>query len=124
MSQPNLITREILLSICKKPFLYIRYTHPNTERKDTFFWIGIDGINIETENISCYGYNLDTKQARDFNFPLSIQNITEAKVVDETYYETIKSRALLEDIKHDPEKYEKLFGANGSSLNILDYYSE
>lgn len=124
MSHPNLIAREILLSICKKSFLYIRYTHPNTERKDTFFWIGIDGINIETESISCYGYNLDTKQARDFNFPLSIQNITEAKVVDETYYETRKSHALLEDIKHDPEKYEKLFGANGSSLNILDYYSE
>lgn len=120
----RLLKHELLTAICKKSFLYIRYTHPNTGRRDTLFWIGINALDIEHEKIQCYGYNLDTKQSRDFNYPLQIKNITEAKVVDETYYSTKESESLLHDIKTDPEKYEKFFGNYTENLNILDYYDE
>ena len=120
----RLLRHELLTAICKKTFLYIRYSHPNTDKGDTFFWIGINTLDTENERIFCYGYNLNTKQARDFDFPLQIKNITEAKVVDETYYSTEESEKLLLDIKNEPEKYEIVFGSYTENLSILDYYEE
>lgn len=120
----QLITRELISSICKKSFLYVRYTHPGSDKKDTFFWIGVNTLDVENEKVTCFGYNLDTKQAKDFDYPLQLKNIVEAKVVDETYYSTDQSETLLENIKTEPEKYEKLFGNYSENLNILDYYEE
>lgn len=121
----QLIRHELLTAICKKSFLYIKYTHPeNPEKSDTFFWIGINNLDTENEKINCYGYNLKTNQAQDFDYPLQVRNIKEAKVVDETYYSTSDSENLLKDIKSEPEKYESFFGNSSENLNILDYYEE
>lgn len=117
------IRHEILRAICKKSFLYIQYTHPDSQKQDTFFWIGINSLDVANEKINCYGYNLHTKQAKDL-FPLSVNKIRDAKVVDETWYETKDSQKLLEDIKTVPLKYENFFGNHLSNLNILDYYEE
>lgn len=117
------IRHEILRAICKKSFLSIRYTHTDSGKQDTFFWIGINSLDIENEKINCYGYNLHTKQAKNL-FPLSVSKIADAKVVDETWYETKDSQKLLDDIKTVPLKYENFFGNHLSNLNILDYYEE
>lgn len=118
-----LIKHELLTSICKRNFLYICYTHPNTDKPDTFFWIGINNIDIENSKVSFYGYNLKTNEGKDFPL-LPIDNIKNAKVVDETYYSTDESESLLKDIKTNPEKYENLFGNYLDNNNILDYYEE
>lgn len=122
-SNEALIKHEILISICKKSFLYIQYTHPKTEKPDTYFWIGINNINLENNTISFYGYNIKTKEGKDFPF-LPIDNIIDAKIVDETFYSTEESELLLNNIKTEPEKYEKLFGKYLDNNNILDYYEE
>lgn len=125
MERTNLnIRHEILSAICKKSFLYVRYTHPHTDKKDTFFWIGIDNLNVKNNNVYCFGYNIDTNKSSQFDKPISIDRIKEAKVVDETYYCSESSEKLLHDIKTSPETYEPLFGDYTENLNILDYYEE
>lgn len=116
------VTHELLKGIYKKNFISIEYINFKGELKK--YWIGINDIDVQNRKLSVFGFNVNSKQCADFDYPISLDSIKNAQSIDETYYETEKSENLRSEIKNNPDKFVSIFNGKTENLKILDYLEE
>ena len=114
----NEISKAIFRAIHEGKWLQIEYQ--NKSEKLTKFWIGILDLDFRKRSLSVDGLHIVQMSRKQYDV-LYIDSIRSAKVIEGSYQ--AKNEKLIQDIKHQPEKYEGLFG-NIANLKILNYLAE
>ncbi len=117
---------DVLLKIYEavkdKKWLYIDYV--NTQKKSTSYYIGINDIDFKNDRVFCEIFNptIDYDTMEDAH-PIILSNIVNARVVDNTYYES--SKTLINKLDERKETSQEF---NDACLaldnNIISYLSE
>ena len=114
----NDISKAIFRAIHEGKWLQIEYR--NRDEKLTKFWIGILDLNVKKRTLSVDGLHIVQGSLERYDV-LYIDAVISARVIDGSYQK--KNENLIQDIKHNPEKYKGLFD-NAGNLKILNYLAE
>lgn len=116
--QRKQILHQIFQAITQNKWLGIDYL--NKEGKQSSFWIGIRDIDIPKRLLNTEGFHVTNHTIADFD-RLYIDSISEAHLIDESYYPV--PQELKKRIAENPDSFQTLFG-HIPNLKILDYLLE
>lgn len=111
------ICRELFKALHEGKWLTIEYRNKND--KLTKYWIGIKNLDIKKRMLIVDGLHLGFLTCKELN--IYIDSIASASVVEGTYQPV--NKALVSDIRNNPEKYASLF-SNTANLKILNYLAD